>query len=100
MAKSRGMRNRGNDADDSIDGLGKSMIVSSLLRMFGIRSIVRCDADDESIYCQFTKIMSVVFTFIYLLIFLVIIFIALGYFGVFGKKNSRSNSGFNFLSMF
>lgn len=59
---------------------------------FGVGAGVRCDADDESFFCQLTKFTSIISQFIFLISVLVLVYIGFKYFVapmLFGNKKRR-----------
>ena len=69
---------------------------SSMLSNFGfgagVGAGVRCDASDDSFFCQLTKFTSIISQFIFLISVLVLVYIGFKYFispMLFGKKRLR-----------
>lgn len=93
MGKSSGKgffsRGKSKTNTDNENSTGGSMLSNF---GFGVGAGVRCDASDDSFFCQLTKFTSIISQFIFLISVLVLVYIGFKYFispMLFGRKRLR-----------
>ena len=88
--RSKGRRSRGRISRKSSSGGNNSNILDSLLNTltFGFFDVHKCDAEDNTWYCKFSRFFGAIIKVIFLLIFFYIIFYVIHI--IFFKRNTLS----------